>query len=441
MRFADYIRIAMSNLWKRKLRTTLTIFAVVIGATLIALMVSLGVGLQNYVTGQLTALSVPDVISVEPKIQEGLASVVLGATGFGPPQEVEEGQAYAYLNIATLTGEDVERIQAVEHVAAVEPVALVMPRWVQLEGSEKKHQVQLLASPPYEIRQRKLEAGRPFEVDERGVAVVAYDFLEAWNLNSPEEALGRTVSIRVPLGFQINPFSSKEPEGQDYSFTIVGIFQDGLLSTEVSVPMEDGIEMARYFNQDDEAYTDKDMGLALSVHVDDPAQVDAVARAIEDLGDYSAQTPEESAGSLAGGFRAIQAVLSIFGLIALAVASLSIINTLIMAIYERTQEIGVMKAVGASKGTIRLLFTVEAGSIGFWGGLAGVLVAWVIGQVINFISHLTFLRDYKSFNISAFPLWLILAVIVLSTGVALVAGLLPAARAANLDPVEALRHE
>jgi putative ABC transport system permease protein len=137
----------------------------------------------------------------------------------------------------------------------------------------------------------------------------------------------------------------------------------------------------------------------------------------------------------------IQAVLSIFGLIALAVASLGIINTLIMAIYERTREIGVMKAVGASKGTIRLLFTFEAGSIGFWGGLVGVVLAWIVGQIINFASHLTFLQDYKSFNISAFPLWLILLVVGLSTGIALVAGLLPANRAANLDPIEALRYE
>jgi putative ABC transport system permease protein len=441
MRFADYIRIAMSNLWKRKLRTTLTIFAVVIGATLIALMVSLGVGLQNYVTGQLAALSVPDVIGVEPKLGEGLASVVLGATGFGPPQEVQEGQAYPYLNIETLTGEDVERIRAVEHVSGVDPVVLVLPRWVQLEGNEKKYQLQLSASPSYQIRQRKLEAGRAFEPGERGVAVVAHDFLAAWNLDSPEEALGRTIIIRVPSGYQINLFGSSEPEGQDYSFSIVGIFQDGLLSTEVTVPMEDGIEMGRYFGQDEMAYTEEDMGLALSVHVDDPTQVEAVAQAIEDLGDYTAETPEESAGSLASGFRAIQAVLSIFGLIALAVASLSIINTLIMAIYERTREIGVMKAVGASKGTIRLLFTVEAGSIGFWGGLTGVVVAWVIGQIINLVSHLTFLKDYKSFDISAFPLWLVLAVILLSTGVALVAGLLPASRAANLDPVEALRYE
>lgn len=441
MRFVDYIRIAMSNLWKRKLRTTLTIFAVVIGATLVALMVSLGVGVQNYVTGQLTALSVPDVISVEPKLNQGLTSIMLGATGFGAPQEVEEGQALPYLNIASLTGRDVERIQAVEHVEAVEPAVYVMPRWVQLEGDEKKYQTQLLSSPIYEIRQRKLDAGRAFEAGEQGVAVIAHDFLDVWKLDNPEEALGKTITIRIPQGYQINPFSSKEPEGQDYTFQIVGVLQESILSTEISVPVQDAIEMARYFNQDDKAYTDKDMGFALSVHVEDPDQVDAVARAIENLGDYEAATPEESAGSLAGGFRVIQAVLSIFGLIALAVASLGIINTLIMAIYERTREIGVMKAVGASKGTVRMLFTVEAGSIGFWGGVLGVLTAWVIGQMINVISHWTFLQDYKSFNISAFPLWLILVVIVLSTGVALVAGLLPANRAANLDPIEALRYE
>jgi putative ABC transport system permease protein len=100
-----------------------------------------------------------------------------------------------------------------------------------------------------------------------------------------------------------------------------------------------------------------------------------------------------------------------------------------------------MKAVGASKGTIRLLFTFEAGSIGFWGGILGVVLAWIVGQIINFVSHLTFLHDYKSFNISAFPLWLVLLVVALSTGIALVAGLLPANRAAKLDPIEALRYE
>jgi putative ABC transport system permease protein len=441
MRFIDYIRMAMTNLWKRKLRTTLTIFAVVIGATLVGLMVSLGVGLQDYVTGQLTALGVPDVIGVEPKMSQGWAAIALGATGFGAPQEVAEGQQSPYVSLGKFSGEDVARIRALEHVTAVEPVVVVLPQWVQLEGDEQKYQAQLVASPDYEISQRKLAAGRAFEAGERGVAVVAYGFLEAWGMDRPEEALGRTITLRVTKGYQISPFTSKEPEGQEYAFTIIGLFQESILSTEVNVPLEDGIEMGRYFGQDEEAYTEKDMGFALSVHVDDPKQVTAVAQAIEDLGDYEAQTPEESAGALAKGFQVIQAMLSVFGLIALAVASLGIVNTLIMAIYERTREIGVMKAVGASKGTIRLLFTVEAGSIGFWGGLVGVMVAWTTGQIINLVSHVTFLRDYKDFNISAFPLWLVLAVIALSTGIALLAGLLPANRAAGLDPIEALRYE
>ncbi len=441
MRFADYIQIAMSNLWKRKLRTTLTIFAVVIGATLIGLMVSLGVGVQNYVTAQLTALSVPDVIGVEPKMNQSVGAIMLGATGFGAPQEVEEGQQNPYVNFVKFTGQDVARIQALAHVDAVEPVVVVLPRWVHLEGDDKNYQAQLLASPDYEIRQRRLAAGRAFEPGERSVAIIAYGFLEVWDMDSPQEALGKTITLRVTQGYQVNPFSSKEPEGRDYAYQIIGVFEKSILSTEVNVPMEDGIEMARYFNEDENAYTDKDMGFALSVYVDDPERVDAVARAIEDVGDYNAETPEESAGSLASGFRVVQAVLSVFGLIALAVASLGIINTLIMAIYERTREIGVMKAVGAGKGTIRLLFTVEAGSIGFWGGIAGVIVAWVTGQIINLVSHLTFLKDYKSFNISAFPLWLVLTVVALSTGIALMAGLLPANRAARLDPIEALRYE
>ncbi|MGD8398995.1 MAG: ABC transporter permease [Anaerolineae bacterium] len=441
MRFADYVRIAFANLWKRKLRTTLTIFAVVIGATLVALMVSLGVGVQHYVTGQLTALSVPDVVGVEPETAASPGAVVLGATGFGAPQQVDEEQANPYINLQSFTAEDVARIAALEHVDEVQPVVLIMARWVSLQGDEENYQVQVLASPLYEIRQREMATGRAFTAGERGVAVVAHAFVEVWGLAGPEAALGRTITVRVPAGYQIDLFGAGQGESQDYTFEIVGVFEPSILSTEVSVPLEDGTEMARYFAENEGAYTEDDMGFALSVHVDDPRQVDAVAAAIEAAGAYNAETPEESAGALAGGFRIIQGVLSVFGLIALAVASLGIVNTLIMAIYERTREIGVMKALGASKGTIRFLFTAEAASIGFWGGVVGVFVAWILGQIVNFVSHLTFLQDYRTFNISAFPLWLVLLVIALSTGVALAAGLLPANRAANLDPIEALRYE
>ena len=442
MLFRDYLRTALSNLWRRKLRTLLTILAVVIGATLVALLVSLGAGTQNFITVQFSSLQTPDVVTVQPKVPGGTLGMIVSMTGFGgQPQEVQEGQLNPFTAFRSLTQEDLNRIAAIEHVDRVDPVIVVLARWVKLVGHDKRFQVTLESLSPSELKTRGIAAGRALQEGDRDKALVAYAYLEVWGLASPTEALGKEIEVRVNEGYQVNPFSRKEPEGQDYTFEIVGVLEDNIASTEVIVPYEDGVEMARYFNQDDEYYTDANMGFAASVTVDDPANAKAVAQAIEELGDFGAGTADDAAGELRGFFAVIEGVLSVVGLIALTVASLGIVNTLIMAIYERTREIGVMKAVGASKGTIRFLFTVEAGSIGFFGGVVGVAVAWVVGQIINLIAHATFLKDYPTFNISRFPPWLVLTVIIISTGVALLAGLLPANRAARLDPVEALRYE
>jgi len=442
MLFRDYLRTAITNLWRRKLRTLLTVMAVVIGATLVALLVSLGAGAQNFITAQFSSLQAPGIVSVQPRMAGGTLGLILSTTGFGgQPQEVQEGQLNPIGAFKTFTGEDLARIAALEHVERVDPVIVVLARWVRLVGQDKRFQVSLESLSPNELETRGIAAGRSLKDGDRGKAVVAYAYLDVWGLSWPEDALGREIEVRVSQGYQVNPFSSKEPEGQDYTFEIVGVLEDSIASTEVVVPYEDGVEMARYFNEDDEYYTDQNMGFAAAVTVDDPKNADVVARAIEELGDFEADTADDAAGELRGVFAVIEGVLSVVGLIALAVASLGIVNTLIMAIYERTREIGVMKAVGASRGTIRFLFTVEAGSIGFFGGLVGVAAAWVVGQIINLAARATFLSDYPTFNISRFPPWLVITVVVLSTGVALLAGLLPANRAARLDPVEALRYE
>ena len=140
-------------------------------------------------------------------------------------------------------------------------------------------------------------------------------------------------------------------------------------------------------------------------------------------------------------FNVVQVGLSAFGIIALVVAAIGIINTLLMAIHERTREIGVMKAVGATRSHIRLLFTTEGAALGFLGGAAGGLLALFLGQAINIIGARTFLSDFPGFQLSSFTWWLIPGVIALTTAISLLAGLYPANRAARLDPVEALRYE
>lgn len=134
--------------------------------------------------------------------------------------------------------------------------------------------------------------------------------------------------------------------------------------------------------------------------------------------------------------------LGVFGCLALVVASLGIVNTLVMAILERRREIGIMKAVGASDGDVKMIFFVEAGCMGLLGGALGVAIGWVIGRVIDFGTAI-YLRqqDIKPETFWYVPLWLVLAAIAFAIVVSLGAGMYPASRAAKLDPVHALRHD
>ena len=133
----------------------------------------------------------------------------------------------------------------------------------------------------------------------------------------------------------------------------------------------------------------------------------------------------------------------LFGSLALAVATLGIINTLVMAILERRHEIGIMKALGASDGDIKMIFFVEAGSMGIFGGALGVGMGWMIGRLINLGTNFYLKQQFeiRPENFWYVPLWLALFALVFSVLVSLGAGLYPASRAARLDPVQALRHD
>lgn len=438
MRLGDYIRIAISNLLKRKIRTSLTTFAVVIGAMLISIMVSLGAGVEGFISAQINSIMPPDVISVSPKAEFG-PKMIIKFTGLFEPAEIpEEGFPF---RMKHFTADDIAKMEAIPHVERVDPIPLINARWVKLEGAEKRHQVTVLVPAPYVFELRKLVAGRHLREDDRGKAVVAYRYMKVWGYRDSSEVLGKRIIIGVPKGMYFGPFSVEKMEEREFKFEIVGVLEDTILATEVQVPFEDGVRMARYNQNDNTLYRPRNMGISIAVKVDEERYIEGVAREIEEMGDFKAETPEETMGSLRRFFAVVEGILSVFGLIALGVASLGIINTLVMSIYERTREIGVMKAVGATRGAIRMLFIVEGGAIGFFGGIVGVFVAFCFGRVINFISHATWLKEYPTFKISAFPPWLVLGVIGLCTGVAVLAALYPAIRASRLDPVEALRYE
>jgi putative ABC transport system permease protein len=179
----------------------------------------------------------------------------------------------------------------------------------------------------------------------------------------------------------------------------------------------------------------------LTVRVDHPSGIPAVESAVKDMG-YIPFSLQDVTRSLTRVFAILDLLLGIFGSLALAVASLGIINTLVMAILERRREIGVLKALGASNGDIRQLFFTEAGVMGLVGGAAGVALGWGIGRVIQFVTTIYLRRQsIPAENIWTVPWWLVAGAIGFSVVVSLVAGMYPATRAAQLDPVEALRYE
>jgi putative ABC transport system permease protein len=181
--------------------------------------------------------------------------------------------------------------------------------------------------------------------------------------------------------------------------------------------------------------------MALTARVDDPSHVQPIEDEIKKL-NFSTFSLLDAAQSLRRFFTILDLFLGIFGSLALAVALLGIVNTLIMAILERRREIGIMKAVGAADSDIRRLFFAEAGVMGLMGGIVGVLFGWAIGRAINGGTNI-YLRSQQmpSETFWAVPWWLVVGAITFSIVVSLISGMYPASRAAKLDPVQALRYE
>jgi putative ABC transport system permease protein len=180
---------------------------------------------------------------------------------------------------------------------------------------------------------------------------------------------------------------------------------------------------------------------SLTVRAQGPSQVAAIEAKIKDMG-FATFSLLDATRNLRIFFAVFDALLAIFGSLALAVATLGIVNTLVMAILERRREIGVLKALGASDGDIMELFFAEAGVMGLFGGILGVGLGWLIGRGVTIGTNIYLGRQgLPPAHVFYVPMWLTLGAIVFAVLVSLVAGLYPASRAARLNPVEALRYE
>jgi putative ABC transport system permease protein len=463
MTFRDTLSLALRNLGEAKLRTSLTTLGVSIGIASLAGMVSLGVGLQDQFVSRFTKSGLFDTITVTPgqDMPGGLATLARGGRrGFGTRRRA--GPA-AVSPDATPLRSDLND-NAIKELTAIEGVKEVYPNVrapVEAKfGSDSEGM--LAAGVPMSARDegafQSITFGRFFSDDGAAECLLSLDMAKRIDEANPQGLLGKElILVHAAPG----PPSTQPPAGGpaaamasrvDVPYRIVGIleretgpFGGTAAVSGLMIPLGRAkaiVAATRALTQalvperaNDRAYN------TVIVKVKHPQFTQDVEDQIKKRG-FSAFSLNDALQGAKRGFIILDIVLTLIGSIALTVSSLGIMNTMVMSILERTREIGIMKAVGGSDGDIRRIFLIEASAIGFFGGVTGVVLGWIVGRIINFGANVYIQNQGGTAgNLFSLPFWLIGGAIGFSVAISLIAGSYPAARAARLDPIKALRHD
>ena len=419
MMLGDMTRSALSNLGRRKVRTVLTAIGVVVGILTIVTMVSLGIGVRAELNKQFAAIGLERVF-VRPA--EGERNFF---TQFRSP---ERTKPILEANVAAWRAlpEAVEVTPEVELPLGVASILTLAGKTngVGISGGNS-------FNAPF-LRPPTALAGTIDVPPDGGAAVVNLGALEQLNLSVDE--------VRPLIGQQIE-LTLETPQGSRRSFplTLIGISSDEAPFVEVA--LEDRVAMKSWwFNSPDLLETQGYDQVILRGA--DTSAANALVERIEAEG-FEVQSLQILLDLADQVFSVINIMLASVGGLALLVAMLGIVNTMIMSIYERTREIGTLKAIGASRGDIRALFMIEAGMLGLMGGLTGLVLGWGLGKILNRVILWYVERNDLPIQGNFFVVTptLALAAVGFATLIGIVAGLYPANRAARLDPLLALRHE
>jgi putative ABC transport system permease protein len=448
MKLRDMTELAVRNLREAILRNSLTTLGVAVGVASLVAMLSLGVGLQQLASSRLSKSGLFDSIFVTAKTN-------LRGPGAGPPATRPASPKARLLDENART-----ELTKLPDVIEVYPQIRFFTE-VRFDG---KPFATVVAGMPESSRQSGSFDGMQggfFSSANADEAILQTEFAKELNPQT-RDLIGKDLVLRYAERQSLASESGGVIENsggfsvvpKEKHLRIVGIVETepasgfgGFGSGRLLIPLTvaETLRAAQVNDLRDvlrgSSPSDKPAYASLSVRVKSPSLVDGTEKKIKDLG-FSAFSLLDASKSLRIFFSVFDLLLGIFGSLALAVATLGIVNTLVMAILERRREIGVLKALGAADGDVKQLFFVEAGVMGLAGGVFGVLLGWLIGQSLTFATNIYLKRQQlPGVQISSVPWWLIAGAIGFALLVSLIAGLYPASRAAKLNPVDALRYE
>lgn len=432
---------AWQNLWRKKSRTFLTMTGVAIGIFTIFVTVALADGIKNFLVYQMKSYGNPKAIQVYLKggfNPDRMFQMRMSGLGRTPkPLREEVGR----FELKFLKEENLRSLRTLPGVKSVGALLFFPLNSIRLDGQSEKFDV--VQIPFVAGESLDLVAGRNFAAKDAHEVILSYSYIAAFGYQRAEELLGKQVIVsvpRIPFAQIFLSLGGKEKQ-QDYQATIVGFLSEGLLSTAAYFPEDFAVAMGRFSFGLPNLFTPENYGFMARVVVEREELIPTVERQIEAQG-YHTISVLDRMENLSNTFRVVQGVLSLFGLIAVLVAGLGIINTLVMSINERKREIGVMKAVGATRGNITMLYAVEAAAIGACGCIQGLVAGVVVGNLVNLAAAHFYPGYWKVNALMSFDNpFLIPALLLFGTIIGLLAGIYPARSAASLDPIRALKYE
>ena len=450
MRFLDLLQMSVNSLFRRKLRTFLTVLGVIIGTASIVVMISLGIGLNQFTLEQFSSYGSLTAIQVYNYGNDG------GSDKSNPEDSF-------------MTDEVVKQFAALPNVTSAYPkLSLnVILRQGVYEGN-----VQMYGIPVTAMKNIRLGEGT-LQDSEGGLQMVVGNMVRQ-NFSNAKTGKGYWDTGEMPeVDFINRPvftifdtdsyYQSKYPSGEgqtpvkapkkyllktsgmvaggpdEWSEYSYGVYVDlDELKTQLRQIFKKKPIPGQPTNKKGKPYPYFIYEEAV-VNVDDMANVIEVQKTINNMG-YQANSQMEWLEQSQKQSNMVQAVLGGIGAVSLFVAAIGIANTMMMSIYERTKEIGVLKVLGCAMGNIRSMFLLEAGFIGFLGGILGVILSFLVSFLINRFLAAAFLQGMTS-RLSVIPPWLALASIGFAVLIGMMAGFFPALRAMKLSPLAAIRNE